>query len=217
MKILNYFDINPDFILSDKQSENDDKIKIPMKNIEIEKYNKLVPLFYECANDLYNKEHPSKNKNGKKNKLTLQQKLQNLKNELGEQEYNKLFFIHYLPPHQLLSIFKFREKMNKKYSNNENKNNNNDEFNENFDEDEEEKEEEEESSEENSEIKKEKEDELDSMKNNNSQNDLEYSNLNKILDNLDEKKRKEKLKKIIEKIKKKEDDEDDDDDDDDDF
>ena len=46
MKILNYFDINPDFILSDKQSENDDKIKIPMKNIEIEKYDKLVHLFY---------------------------------------------------------------------------------------------------------------------------------------------------------------------------
>jgi len=213
MKILNYFDINPDFILSDKQSENDDKIKIPMEKDEIKKYNKLVPLFYDCANDLYNKEHPQKNKNEKKNKLTLQQKLQNLKNELGEQEYNKLFFIHYLPPHQLLSIFLFREKMNKKY----NIKNNNDEINENNEEEEEEKEEEEEeSSDENSEKKKENEGELFTMKNNNSQNDSEYSKLNIILDNLDEKKRKEKLKKIIEKLKEKEEEEEEDDDDDDD-
>jgi hypothetical protein len=162
MKILKYFDINPDFILSDKQSETKDKIKIPMEKNEIENYNKLVPLFYDSANDLYNKEHPSK-KNGKKNKLTLQQKLQNLKDDLGEEEYNKLFFIHYLPPHQLLSTLKFREKMIKKYNKDENKNNV-----------EENEEEEEESSDE---ISEEKEDELFS-KNNKSQNDSEYSEFN---------------------------------------
>ena len=191
MKILNYFDINPDFILSDKQSENDDKIKIPMKNIEIEKYDKLVPLFYECANDLYNKEHPLKNKNEKKKNLNLQQKLLNLKDELGEEEYNKLFFIHYIPPQGLFTIFKLREKMNNLNENNSQ----NFEFSENSEEENEEEEEE------IQEMKKE------NKENNENENNSEYLALNKILDEEDEEKRKEKLKMIIEKLKKKDEEE----------